>query len=344
MCPQRTVARRDLHRALQRGLQVAPGERARRLPRRSNSVTTMPSGRPSRPGTASAHRRPAVPRPTARSKGQFVAPEALAAAEGEQAVAHGLRQGKQRGDDVLHGLLPPILLRGWSEGLAGGVAEKGPACASVISTASAAWPTAVYGSRRAGARQPAGAPRAPAPRCPPAPAEGPRQGQIGAVQGTAVPRTSSDHAAERRGERVSGSLPTIGLVGSPAQVTVRSCSLRNHIRKSGATATAAPPAPGGRGRERLQRRTDLATEEQLKAVRRAARQQALQPRSSGVGGHPPAVRISPSANSAAPLASIGCNTCSGCRNRARRQSPSLDVASTRRCSSRRTSTATCAWA
>ena len=51
------------------------------------------------------------------------------------------------------------------------------------------------------------------------------------VQGSAVPRTSSDQAAnDRRGDSVIGSSPTIGLAGSPAQVTVSSCSLRNHIR------------------------------------------------------------------------------------------------------------------
>jgi hypothetical protein len=51
------------------------------------------------------------------------------------------------------------------------------------------------------------------------------------VQGSAVPRTISDQAAkERRGDSSSGSLPTTGLFGSPAQVTVSSCSLRNHIR------------------------------------------------------------------------------------------------------------------
>ena len=51
------------------------------------------------------------------------------------------------------------------------------------------------------------------------------------VHGIAVPRTISDQAAnDRRGESSSGSLATIGLAGSPAQVTLSSCSLRNHIR------------------------------------------------------------------------------------------------------------------
>ena len=52
-----------------------------------------------------------------------------------------------------------------------------------------------------------------------------------ALQGSAVPRTISLQAAnERRGDSVSGSSLTVGLAGSPAQVTVRSCSLRNHMR------------------------------------------------------------------------------------------------------------------
>ena len=52
-----------------------------------------------------------------------------------------------------------------------------------------------------------------------------------AVQGAAVPRTISDQAAnERRGESSSGSSPSIGLCGLPAQVRVSNCSLRNHIR------------------------------------------------------------------------------------------------------------------
>ena len=37
-------------------------------------------------------------------------------------------------------------------------------------------------------------------------------------------------AKERRGDSSSGSSPSIGLCGSPAQVTVSSCSLRSHIR------------------------------------------------------------------------------------------------------------------
>ncbi len=49
--------------------------------------------------------------------------------------------------------------------------------------------------------------------------------------GSAVPRTISDQAAnELRGESSSGLLATIGFEGSPAQVTVSSCTLRNHIR------------------------------------------------------------------------------------------------------------------
>jgi hypothetical protein len=51
------------------------------------------------------------------------------------------------------------------------------------------------------------------------------------LQGSAVPRTSSDQAAnERRGDSSIGLLATIGLAGSPAQVTESSCSLRTHIR------------------------------------------------------------------------------------------------------------------
>jgi heme oxygenase len=49
--------------------------------------------------------------------------------------------------------------------------------------------------------------------------------------GIAVPRTISDQAAnERRGESSSGLSATVGLLGSPAQVTVSSCSLRSQTR------------------------------------------------------------------------------------------------------------------
>ena len=49
--------------------------------------------------------------------------------------------------------------------------------------------------------------------------------------GTAVPRTISLQASKlRRGDSCSGSSATIGLAGLPAQVTLSSCSLRNHIR------------------------------------------------------------------------------------------------------------------
>ena len=49
--------------------------------------------------------------------------------------------------------------------------------------------------------------------------------------GSAVPRTISDQAAnELRGESSIGLFATIGFEGSPAQVTLSNCSLRNHIR------------------------------------------------------------------------------------------------------------------
>ena len=51
------------------------------------------------------------------------------------------------------------------------------------------------------------------------------------VHGSAVPRTSSDQAAkELRGDSSIGLVATTALAGLPAQVTVISCSLRNHIR------------------------------------------------------------------------------------------------------------------
>ena len=50
-------------------------------------------------------------------------------------------------------------------------------------------------------------------------------------QGAADSRTICDHAAnERLGESSRGSSIAIGLAGSPAQVTVLSCSWRNHMR------------------------------------------------------------------------------------------------------------------
>lgn len=112
----------------------------------------------------------------------------------------------------------------------------------------------------------------------------------------------------------------MGLAGSPAQVTLCSCSLRSHINQSGLRSdrrTASTPLAVG---VRLSS-AGLAwpTEAHANGASPApasACTQASSARSSGVEGVSPVVSTSPSQKSTAPVASSGCSKVRGLRKSA----------------------------